>query len=160
MESKFQTKNIYMTFGFMLIFHLLAAKDTENIEGMDSLIYSGNFIVKVTQIEPSSASTVQANTIYTLTVRNDSVYSDLPYIGRAYAVNHTQNNGLEMETSISDYSVKKKEMGIKEATFVARTINDTYKWILRFENNGAVRIQVSMRNKQPIRFVGTIRSPK
>lgn len=160
METKFLKKSICMTFGFMLIFHLLAAKDTVNLDGMDSLIYSGNYSIKVTQIEPSSASTVQANTIYTLTIRNDSVYSDLPYFGRAYTVNYNQNNGLEMETSITDYSVIKKDKGMKEARFVSRTINDTYKWLLRFENDGTVQIQVSMSNKQPIRFVGTIRSPK
>lgn len=160
METKILKKSICMTFGFMLIFHFLAAKDTVNNEGMDSLINSGNYTIKVTQIEPSSASTVQANTIYTVMLRNDSVYSDLPYIGRAYAINYNQNNGLEMETSISGYSVKKRNNGMKEVRFIAQTKNDKYKWFLRFENDGTVQIQVSMSNKQPIRFVGTIRSPK
>lgn len=145
-----------MTFCFMLIVQLLAAKDAVYSDNRDSLIDSGNFTVKVTQVEPTSASTVLANTIYTLTLRNDSVYSDLPYFGRSYPTDYIHSNGLEMETSISDYKVKKRDKGIKEVTFVSRTKDDTYKWTLRFETNGSVGIHVSMRNRQPIRFVGTV----
>lgn len=146
-----------MTLCFMLIVHLLAAKDTVySKNNTDSLIESGKFTIKVTQIEPSSASTVQANTIYTLTLRNDSVYSDLPYFGRSYPTNYIHSNGLEMETSISDYKVIKRDTGIKVVTFTSRTKDDTYKWTFRIETNGSVEIHVSMRNRQPIRYIGTI----
>ena len=160
MESNLKKKSIYMTFCFMLIVQVLAAKDTLNPYSMDSLIDIGKFTIKVTQIEPSSASTVQANAIYTLTLRNDSVYSDLPYFGRSYPTNYIHSSGLEMETSITDYAVKKRDKGIKEVKFVSKTKDDTYKWTLRCENNGSVVIQVSMRNRQPIRFAGTIHSQK
>lgn len=156
MKSFFWKKIICMTFCFMFIVHLLAAKDTVYSDHMDSLIVKGNFTIKVTQIEPSSASTVLANTIYTLTIRNDSVYSDLPYFGRSYPTNYVHSNGLDMETSIADYSVKKKNKGIKEVTFTSVTKDDTYKWTLNFKTQGSVEIHVSMRNRQPIRFIGTV----
>lgn len=158
MKKIFKKKSICMTFCFMLIVPLLAAKDTVFSNNTECLIDSGKFTVKVARIDPSSASTLQANTIYTLTIRNDSVYSNLPYFGRSYPTNYIHSNGLEMETSISDYTVKKRDKGMKEVKFVSQTKDDTYKWTLRFETNGSVEIHVSMRNRQPIRFVGTVSS--
>ncbi len=156
MGNKYLKKSICISFLFLLIFHSLHAEDKEQMNHMDSLIYSGNYTIKITQIEPSSASTILANTIYTLIVKNDSVYSDLPYFGRAYHLNYNQIAGLEMETGISDYTIKRTRKGFVEASFKSRTKDDKYSWKLLFERNGSVFIRVSMKNKQPIGFSGRI----
>lgn len=127
---------------------------------IDSILASGVFTVEVTRIQPVRSSSVNANTIYTLRLTKDSVYSNLPYIGRSYYSVTMQNEGLSMEEPIKKYRIQTKGDGTREVFFDVRNQSDCYSYRLKVLPNGVVRIHISMFNKQPIFYDGHIKRPE
>lgn len=130
-----------------------------HVTELDSIVNSGRFTVEVNRVQPVRSASVYAHTVYSLKLSNDSVYSNLPYIGRSYNVSYTNNEGLSMEESITNYKIREKENGIKEIFFNCRSKNNSYSYRLKVYPDASVRIHISTFDKQPIFFDGKIKLP-
>lgn len=112
-------------------------------------------------VEPRSALTMGGRNIsllsyYSLKISNDSVYSYLPYYGRAYSLPYGGGEGLDFEAKILDYKQTVGKKGNYEIKFSARTHEDLYTFNISIYDNGVSNIHVTMQNKQSIDFIGDL----
>jgi hypothetical protein len=91
-----------------------------------------------------------------LRFKKDSIYSEMPYFGRAYAgAGYGGSGGLDFKGPIQDYSITKDK---KEYTIKGKVKDNTdyYNVILTvyFEGNASLNINTS--NRSPINYRGSI----
>ena len=103
---------------------------------------------------------VSLSPYFSLTVRNDSVYSCLPYYGKAYILPYGGGEGLNFSTAVTDYRKGRGKKGSHEIRFSARTSEDYYTFRVEIFDNGSTSIDVTMQNKQGMSFSGQLAEPK
>ena len=107
-------------------------KKEQKKEAVMKLIESENYKIDVNTAMPMRGRSIPLTSSYSLTIRNDSVISYLPYYGRAYSI---------------PYAVIK---------FVARNPEDRYEFRAKVFPNGSASIDVNMQNRQSISFQGEL----
>lgn len=119
----------------------------ENIE-------SKNYKIRANTALPTGWRSVSLDSRYSVEVRQDSVFSNLPYYGRAYRLPYGGGEGLIFDAPITDYKVKDGKKGAIEIEFKARTREDSYRFLLTIYPNGNSSIKVFTDNRQSIDFIG------
>ena len=117
------------------------------------------------EIEPRSALTMGGHSIqldprYSLKVKNDSVFSYLPYFGRGYSLPYGGGEGLTFEAGVEDYEQTVGKKGNYEIKFSARTREDYYTFYVDVYESGSASIRVNMQRKQSIDFMGDVVFPE
>ena len=92
---------------------------------------------------------------YSLEIRNDSVYSYLPYFGVAYNVPYGGGKGLN-SAPLSEYTSTYSKKGNAKITLKVRNEEDNYLYNITIYPNGSSNIQVTPTNRQSISFSGEI----
>lgn len=93
-------------------------------------------------------------TNYSITVRNDSLLSYLPYAGRAYSIPYNGGKALNFNAPIEDYRKKAKKRGETEITIKVRNDEDSYIYRLTVYENGSTSLHVQPTQRQSISFSG------
>jgi hypothetical protein len=119
-------------------------------------LLSGKYKIDIKRAVPFAERTIDLTPSYSIAVRNDSLFSDLPYYGRAYSIPYGGGKGLTFNAPLSHYKVKTTKKGRTDISFKCRTEEDTYDFTLRVYDNGNSSVDVSMLNRQPIGFHGEI----
>lgn len=122
-------------------------------------VESENYKVNVSTAHPQRGRVVHLTSIYSVEVRNDSVYSYLPYYGRAYSIPYGGGDGLNFAAPINEYKMETHKKGAAKIEFTAPTPEDRFKFILTIFANGSTDISVSMQNRESIRFLGELILP-
>ena len=99
---------------------------------------------------------VQRSSLYSLKIKNDSVFSYLPYYGRAYSVPYGGGKGLDFKAPLKEYSMKLDKKGDAQIEFKARTPEDNFEYNVTVFSNGSASISVTMQNRQSISFQGDL----
>lgn len=103
---------------------------------------------------PNGWRSISLDSRYSVEVRGDSVFSHLPYFGRAYRLPYGGGEGLIFDAEITDYKMTVGKKGTNEIKFKARTREDSYDFMLTIYPNGRSSIRVFTQNKQSIDFLG------
>lgn len=117
-------------------------------------IDSKNYKIQAQSAHPNGWRSISLDSRYSVEVRGDSVFSYLPYFGRAYRLPYGGGEGLIFDAKITDYKVSVTKKGANEIKFRARTREDSYDFILTIFSNGRSSIRVLTENKQSIEFLG------
>lgn len=125
-------------------------------EAVREVIISANYKINVGTALPMSGRSIVLITPYSLEVKNDSVFSYLPYYGRAYNIPYGGGKGLIFDAPIEDYQMNINQKGNAVIEFSTRSSEDYYKFIIRVYGNGSATINVTMQNRQSIGFRGEI----
>lgn len=133
-----------------------SADDELEKSRLQETISSGDYRIEVDRAYPRRAGAVFLTSIYSLEVKNDSVYSHLPFYGRAYTVPYGGGNGLVFNASIINYKTSFNRKGRAKIEFEARTDEDTYKFFIEIYPNGTATINVNMRNRDSMRYSGNL----
>lgn len=112
------------------------------------------YTIRVTTAFPNGWRSISLDTRYSLEVKGDSVYCNLPYFGRAYRLPYGGGEGLIFDGVLSDYQVKDGKKGAKEVKFSVRTMEDMYNFMLTIFPEGSSSVRVFSNNKQSIDFAG------
>nr|WP_315197050.1 DUF4251 domain-containing protein [uncultured Flavobacterium sp.] len=98
------------------------------------------------------------NTNY-LRFKNDSIHSEMPYFGRAYAGLVYGGGGLNFKGPIKDYSIakNKKNFTIKGEV---RDSSDSYQIILTIFFDGVASLTISSNNRDSITYRGDVKELK
>lgn len=112
------------------------------------------FTIVVNQAIPQSGKSRMLTSEYTLTVRNDSIFSYLPYFGVSYSVPYGGGKGLIFEESVTKYEVTKKKKGELKVLLETRNDEERYQYNLSIFPNGKTTIYVQPTNRQGITFYG------
>jgi hypothetical protein len=114
-----------------------------------------NFTVKVNTAEPMSGPMVVLTSPYSIKVKNDSIFSYLPYYGRAYSVPYGGGKALNFDDKMISYTQRITAKGMVEITVSVKNDEDTYKYRISLSPTGSASITVNSQNRQPISFSGT-----
>lgn len=152
----------YFGLGLLLMSPIsLSAQNKEEKKQERAQMVKEYIETKCFKIEPRSAITmngrnISLNSRFSLTVRNDSIFSDLPYFGRAYSLPYGGGEGLNFESKILEYKQSIGKKGNYEIKFSTRTNEDYYTFRIDIFDNGSSNINVNMQKKQSIDFIGDL----
>lgn len=131
-------------------------KETLQAERLKQVIESDDFTINANIAYPRGGRSMPLTGSYSLRVKNDSIFSHLPYFGRAYTIPYDGGAGLIFDAPIIEYSVTYNKKGRARILLTARTTEDQYKYTLEVYPNGSTTIQVNMVNRQSISFSGEL----
>ena len=131
-------------------------KKEQKKEAVMKLIESENYKIDVNTAMPMRGRSIPLTSSYSLTIRNDSVISYLPYYGRAYSIPYGGGDGLNFKAILKEYNVEMDKKGNAVIKFVARNPEDRYEFRAKVFPNGSASIDVNMQNRQSISFQGEL----
>lgn len=120
------------------------------------MLEARHYKVDVNYMNPQQGRSRALTDPYSLEVRNDSLISYLPYVGRAYNVPYGGGKNLNFRTPISQYDMTEGKKGKKEIRISVSNDEDTYTYTLTVFPNGSTNIYVQPIHKQPITFSGKL----
>lgn len=122
---------------------------------LKQLIESGEYKIEATMAYPRRGRSVPLTSSYSVEIKNDSVFSYLPFYGRAYTIPYGGGNGLNFNAPVQDYSVKYNK-GAAEIKFNAQTSEDLYRYTLNVYPDGTSNIDVVMQQRESMRYSGRL----
>ncbi|NDV66720.1 DUF4251 domain-containing protein [Bacteroides sp. 224] len=133
-------------------------KEEQQKQQLKEIINSGDYTIDVNMAHPQSGKTINLTSRYSVKVKNDSVFSYLPYFGRAYSIPIGSGSGsaLIFDSPIKEYKVEYIKKGAARIKFSAQTSEDTYNFILTVHPNGSSSVAVNMNKRQSIDFMGEL----
>lgn len=147
--------------GFLPLFAQNKKEPKEKrIAAVKEQVESRNYKIDVNRAIPMGAPSIALTYSYNLKIKNDSVYSYLPYYGRAYSIPYGGGKGLNFDAPLKNYEMKKGRKGIMTIRFDTQNSEDHFKFIINIYENGSANIDVNMQNRQSISFYGDVNTEK
>ena len=84
-------------------------------------IESENYRIDINTAYPRRGRMIPLTSIYSVTIRNDSVFSQLPYFGRAYSIPYGGGQGLMFSARIDQYTMSMGKRGAAKINFTAKS---------------------------------------
>ena len=131
-------------------------KKEQKKEAVRQLIVSEDYKIDVNTAMPMRGRSIPLTSQYSLQIRNDSVFSYLPYYGRAYSVPYGGGSGLIFNAPLKEYTMDMDKKGNAVIKFSARSPEDRYEFRAKVFPNGSASIDVNMQNRQSISFQGEL----
>lgn len=91
---------------------------------------------------------------YSVEVRNDSLFSYLPYFGRAYEVPYGGGKGLSFEAPILHYQETMTKNKSRQIGIELTNEEDSYTYHITVFENGSSSIDVQARKRESISYSG------
>ena len=123
-------------------------------------IESENYRIDINTAYPRRGRMIPLTSIYSVTIRNDSVFSQLPYFGRAYSIPYGGGQGLMFNAPIDQYTMSMRKRGAAKINFTAKSPEDQFKFRITIYSNGSSSIDVDMQNRESISFSGDLILPE
>ncbi len=131
-------------------------KEQQKASAVKEQVVSKNYKLEVNTAFPMSGRMVNLTTPYSLEVKNDSVFSYLPYYGRAYSIPYGGGKGLIFNAPIDEYNMEYNKKGEAKIKLVAHTEEDNFQYNISIYSNGSASINVDMQNRQSISYSGDL----
>ena len=131
----------------------------EQREALRTAIENRDFTITVDKALPQTGSMVNLTSPYSLTIKGDSVYSYLPYFGRAYSIPYGGGVGLNFNGTFTNYNVASGKRGATIITFQAQSPDEKVEYTVDIESEGSATITAHSQNRQQIRFIGKMEDP-
>lgn len=123
-------------------------------------IESENYRIDINTAYPRRGRMIPLTSIYSVTIRNDSVFSQLPYFGRAYSIPYGGGQGLMFNAPIDQYTMAMGKRGVAKINFTAKSPEDQFRFRITIYSNGSSSIDVDMQNRESISFSGDLILPE
>lgn len=130
-----------------------AARKAEQAKMVTEALNVRKYKIDITRMIPSKGPAKSVSS-YSIEVRNDSLISYLPYVGRAYSVPYGGGNGLNFSAPISNYKESKGKNGARDIEISVTNSEDTYKYSLKVYDNGNSSLNVQSRQREQISYSG------
>ncbi len=138
-----------------------SVKTAEEMAQFNEKIEAGNFIFQTSHVIPTGRFQPRLlSSVYEVKVRNDTVYSYLPYFGTAYTAQIGSNESpLIFESTQFKYSVSegKKPGSNKEVKIEFSDTPYPVVYYFTFWDTGKADLRVSDMSRAPISFHGEIK---
>ena len=136
-----------------------AARKAEQARLVTAALDARDYEIDITRMIPSKGAAKSVSS-YSIEVRNDSLISYLPYIGRAYNVPYGGGKGLNFSAPISNYKESKGKNGLREIEISVTNSEDTYRYYLKVYDNGSSSLNVQSRQREQISYTGDMKLKK
>jgi hypothetical protein len=116
------------------------------------------YTVEVVRVDPMGARPIDLDPGYGIMVRGDSIYSRLPFFGRAYSAPYGggDRGGFFFDAKILDYQSTPGRRGSTEVRIETRDAEDSYTCFLTVWQDGGAQLEVESFNRQGIGYDGTL----
>ena len=155
-----KNRNVFACLIILLSFFGLSghAFAQENKPDIQALLQAKNYLFTAQYAQPLSGNQVTLTSTYTLRVSGDSLVCQLPYYGRAYAVeNYPNGNGGLMFTSHHfSYSVAPGKRGRYMVSIKMNDLTNVQQMFINVSKNGYASLQVTPTNRQAISYYGNV----
>lgn len=129
-------------------------KKAQTERAVKEAIVAKQYKISVKYMQPMRGGSRALTSDYSLEVRNDSVFSYLPYFGVGYSIPYGGGKGLIFKAPISEYETEYLKKGKAGISFKTANEEDKYEYRLTIYPNGSTSIHVQPTNRQAISFSG------
>lgn len=112
------------------------------------------FTIHVEQMYPQSGRARTLSSYFSLEIRNDTVFSNLPYFGEAYSAVLGSSKGLVFDATLSYLEITPEKKGKTKVRFTTRNEEDVYTYTITLWENGSANIYVQPMRRQSISYIG------
>ncbi|MBA4167773.1 MAG: DUF4251 domain-containing protein [Chitinophagaceae bacterium] len=106
---------------------------------------------------PASGRSRQLTSSYSFTIKNDSIFSDLPYFGRAYtAPMDLTKSVLQFNSLKFDYKLTNGKKGSWKVAIKINDVSEVQTISMNISANGYATLQAILTNRQAISFNGQV----
>lgn len=131
-----------------------AARQAEQAMKVEAALNERCYKINVDRMSPLRGPSRMISYGYSVEVRNDSLFSYLPYFGRAYSVPYGGGKALNFSAPISSYQEFQKKKNLRVIEIGVRNDEDTYLYSLEVFDNGSSTVRVYARERDRISFTG------
>ena len=123
------------------------------------LIEAEQYKIEIHTAYPQQGRAIQLSANYSVEIRNDSIFSYLPYYGRAYSIPYGGGEGLNFRAPLKEYKMKTDKKGSTRITLTTQSKEDRLEYRITIFPNGSASIDITMQQRQSIRFAGELLLP-
>lgn len=121
-----------------------------------ALVESKAFVFDVQTVNPMRGRTVHVTTDYDVRIQNDSIFSYLPFYGRAYSINYgATTSPMIFEQAIENFVATENKNGYSIQVHV-RNQNDLLDFSFQVTETGSTTLTVNSVNRQSISYFGQL----
>ena len=133
-----------------------AAQKAEFARKVNAALDKKAYKISVNRMVPMNGANRSVSYGYSVEVRNDSLFSYLPYLGRAYQVPYGGGKGLTFDAPIDHYQESKMKNGSRKIDIELKNEEDVYTYHISIFDNGSSSIDVQSRQRDPISYSGNV----
>ena len=140
---------------------LKAEKKEQQIKQIKEILGSKNFIFKAESVNPVNAGTKKLTSDFGIEVRNDSIFSYMPYYGNAYSRDYTsfKNSPMGFMQPMESYRQSKRKSGFV-IDIKVKNEHDVIDLTFHISKTGSTSVSASSINRQNITYTGEILIPQ
>ena len=97
------------------------------------------------------------NDSYNIRLSGDTLYSYLPYFGRAYTVPYGGGKGLHFQAPLQDYVVSHPKRDLTVIQLLVTNDEDQYHYMIELYDNGRANLTVRATEREQISFSGEMK---
>ena len=131
-----------------------AAQKAEKVKKVTAALNRRQYKIAIARMYPMNGPSKTVTYGYSVEVRNDSLFSYLPYFGRAYNVPYGGGKGLNFSAPIGSYQEEVAKNGKRRIEIGLTNEEDTYLYILEVFDNGSSTVSVMSRQREQISYSG------
>lgn len=133
-----------------------AAQKAEFSRKVKAALDKRAYKISINRMLPMQGASRSVSYGYSVTVKNDSLFSYLPYFGRAYDVPYGGGKGLSFDAPIGHYHEIQSNNGSRQIDIELKNEEDNYTYYITVFDNGSSSIDVQARKRERISFNGEI----
>ena len=139
---------------------LKAEKKAQQIKQIREIVASKNFIFKAESVNPVNAGTKKLTSDFGIEVRNDSIFSYMPYYGNSYSRDYTsfKNSPMGFIQPMESYRQIRRKSGYA-IDIKVKNQHDVIDLTFHISKTGIASVSASSINRQNITYTGEILIP-
>jgi len=137
------------------------SKKQERSEKVAALINSRHYVFEAQTVNPSGGRSRQLTSWYGVTLKGDTMGSELPYFGRAYSAPiGVSDGGINFVSTDFSYEANPAKKGGWNILIKPKDIDNAQQLTLAVSSSGQATLSVVSNNRQPISFMGIVKEGK
>jgi hypothetical protein len=125
-----------------------------------AIVESRSFTFNAQTATPQKGGTRQLDAGYTLLLRNDTLFCDLPYMGRVYQTQiGSSDGGFKFQSRKFEYQYKSGKNGKWTVRLNTKDLQNQRDFYLTIAPNGIASVSVSCIDRQSISYSGIVKDP-
>lgn len=113
--------------------------------------------IEVNNMMPIRGGMKHLNDSYNIRLSGDTLYSYLPYFGRAYTVPYGGGRGLHFQAPLQDYVVSHPKRDLTVIQLLVTNDEDQYHYMIELYDNGRANLTVRATERDQISFSGEMK---
>lgn len=133
-----------------------AVKSAWMTQKVHEAIENKKMAVDINYVIPFRGGMKHINYGYDIRLSGDTLYSYLPYYGRAYNIPYGGGKALMFDAPIQDYAVSSPKKGLTKMEIYVENDEDRYAYMMEIFDNGQVDLLVRAQKREQILFRGKL----